>query len=206
VTNTKNSNTSTAQLLAEAIRFEHWARFHCMHEVMDNRAQEHTPKDAPIENTSQKNMGAENISTENINAETAFIQVPEILVTVCKEENPHLVELLECIQDTEISLDSARTHILTFLKNELKLDDEAFSQEIQTISASKKFTRYLDVFYTFVQEEADLEEQEFTEKEAEIGAEAMPKYIAEVPIPTFSAWTEKFYQWASQRNFRLELE
>ena len=71
---------------------------------------------------------------------------------------------------------------------------------------SKKFTRYLDVFYTFVQEEADLEEDELTAKEAEIGSEAMAQFIEEAPIPTFATWTEKFYQWASQRNFRLELE
>ena len=216
ITNTPSDIPSNAQLLAEAIRFEHWARFHCLCEIDDNDAEpihsdvlnKNTDEGIPNKHKTGKTKTKENHTKKNpmSEAETAIIQVPEILFGVCKKETPHLSALLERIQNTEISMDSSRTHILAFLQNTLNLEDHAFAQEIQKIGTSKKFMRYLDVFYTFVQEEADLEEKELTEKEAEIGAEAMAQYIEEAPIPTFCAWTEKFHQWASQRNFRLELE
>ena len=210
---------STTELLAEAIRFEHWARFHCMREIpktlndtlndeLNNPASQKTNDELETESANAENADAEN---ENIEAETALIQIPAVLVELCNEEYPHLSALLSRIQDSEISLESARTHIIGFLREHSELDkenftEEAFAEEMQAISASKKFTRYLDVFYTFVQEEADTEEEMLTAKEAEIGAEAMAKFMEEAPVPAFSTWTESFHQWAEQRNFRLELE
>lgn len=200
--NTENIATydiSNAQLLTETIRFEHWARFHCMREIAnDNETQEDSPENTPNESTANDDATNENIGR-------AFIHVPEVLVHISNEEEPHLSGLLELIQNSEISLESARDHILTFLQEKLELNQDDFAQEIQAISTSKKFTRYLDVFYTFVQEEADLEETELEAKEKEIGIEAMAQYVEEIPIPTFTAWTETFHQWANKRNFKLEL-
>ncbi len=220
---------STTQLLAEAIRFEHWARFHCMREIpktlndtlndelndtvndeINNPASQKTNDEPETESANTESADAES-ENENIEAETALIQIPAVLVELCNEEYPHLSALLSRIQDSEISLESARTHIIGFLREHSELDkenftEEAFAEEMQAISASKKFTRYLDVFYTFVQEEADTEEEMLTAKEAEIGAEAMAKFMEEAPVPAFSTWTESFHQWAEQRNFRLELE
>ena len=131
--NLKNKNTSNAELLAEAMRFEHWARFHCMREIIYDMQE------------SNENSTSSSDATENTMPE-AIIQVPEILVQVCNEEAPHLSALLERIQNREISMDSSRTHILAFLNDELKLEEAAFAQEVQRIGTSKKFTRYLDVF------------------------------------------------------------
>lgn len=226
MTDTKDlstSNVSNAQLLTEAIRFEHWARFYCMREIAtNNEAQEQenilgesttndegrNDKSTDDKSTSDKGASEKDISgndTGDNPTNLVIIQVPEVLVHISNEEEPHLAPLLELIQNSEIALDSARAHILTFLQEKLELNQEDFVAEIQRLGASKKFTRYLDVFYTFVQEEADLEEKELAEKETEIGIDAMTQYLEEVPVPTFAAWTETFHQWAEKRNFRLEL-
>lgn len=179
-------NQENTVLFVEAIRFEHWARFHCMVEM---------PKEEGCE--------------QSEGAERALIQIPDVLINLCKKEVPHLMSLLARLQNTEITLDSTKNHILDFFEAYFEStgqDMNAFVDEVDRISQSKKFARYLDIFYTFVQEAAELEEKEFMEKEQALSQEEMEEFIASYPVPSFATWTEKFYTWAEERNFRLELE
>lgn len=179
-------NQENTALFAEAIRFEHWARFHCMVEM-------------PQEDANKQVDGAER----------ALIQIPDVLINLCKEEVPHLMPLLARLQNTEITLNSTKNHILDFFEAYFESTDQemnAFMNEVDRISQSKKFARYLDIFYTFVQEAAELEEKEFMEKEQSLSQEEMEEFIASYPVPSFATWTEKFNVWAKERNFRLELE
>lgn len=179
-------NKNNTQLFAEVIRFEHWVRFHCMVEM-------------PISEATPQEEGAER----------ALIQIPSVLIELCQKEVPHLMPLLARVQNTEITLDSTKNHILAFFEEHFTntgQDINVFVDEVDRISQSKKFSRYLDIFYTFVQEEAEREEKEFMEKEQALSPEEMEKFVAEYPVPSFATWTEKFYNWAQERNFRLELE
>lgn len=179
-------NKDNTLLFVEAIRFEHWVRFHCMVEMPNTD---------------------EMIQEEG--AERALIQIPNVLIELCAKEVPHLMPLLARVQNTEITLDSTKNHILAFFEEHFTntgQDINTFVNEVDRISQSKKFARYLDVFYTFVQEEAETEEKEFMEKEQTLSQEEMEQFVAEYPVPSFATWTEKFHNWAKERNFRLELE
>ncbi len=182
---------TTAELLAEAIRFEHWARFHCMYEEANTQSAEEMQKKSPMEVL--------------LDTSRAYIQIPDVLVETCAEEVPALVPLLNRIQGTEISLDSARDHILGFLQESLKLDQDEFAKEVESVSASANFNHFLDVFYTFVQEEADAEDDELEQKEKELSEEEFKEFVENKSVPTYLTWTETFKLWMQEKGLEYNL-
>ncbi len=151
----------TKKLLLEAICFEHWARFHFLEEVEGSEAE-----------------------NENI-----VVHLPEIMIKNCEEDVPHLLPLLNKIQNNKISLEHSRDYIFDFLLQDIETDPEEFVKEINKMVNNTEFSRFLDVFNTFVQEEAEatLQTPENVEDE-------------QIIIPTYLVWLENFRLWAKERN------
>lgn len=159
--------------LAEAIRFEHWVRFHCMR--------------------------------ENEESEDVYIHMPEALLQQCQQEVPHLALLYFALQDSLITLDSTRAFVFAFMQHALAIDADAFTGCIEKITLDKDFLRYLDVFYGFVQAEADAEEEVIKVMEIEMSEEEVMQFIENAPIPSFLTWTQKFYDWANTFDYKMTL-
>ncbi len=149
------------KLLLEAICVEHWARFHFLEDINPEKNEE---------------------EQENI-----IVQIPEILLENCQEEVPHLIPLLNTINQQKINLNSSRDYIFDFLVTIIGKNED-FSNQIEIIVNEEIFSRFLDIFNTFVQEEAEAEENlENSEQEERI-------------VPTFNVWLESFKLWAKERN------
>lgn len=130
----------------------------------------------------------------------ASIEIPEILYTECKSQVPHLIPLLEKIQHSPIVLNDVKSAIFSFVQNELQLSDEDFAAFMHDMSLDTNFNNKLNVFYGFVQDEADND----SKIEDSMSDEEYKAYREQREIPLFLTWIEQFHNWAKENNFKIE--
>lgn len=167
----KKDDKEITKKFTEAIRFEHWIRFHCIREK----------------------EGSEDV----------YIDIPAPLLLQCQQEVPHLSLLFFALQDSLITLESTRAHVFAFIQHEFEMSTEELAQCIENITHDKDFLRYLDVFYGFVQTEADAEEEVLKDLETKMSQEEITHFIATAPIPSFLTWTQKFCDWAASHDYKI---
>ncbi len=155
------------KLLIETICFEHWARFHFLEKQ---------------------------ITSNQEDTEIYIVNIPEIVIEDCRAEVGYLVPLLEKMNYQMISLESSRELIFEFILQTVNIQAKEFAEELNKIVMDKSFVRFLDVFNTYVQEEADAEE------------ELQEKGLENIHIPMYFPWLENFKLWAKERNLSDALE
>lgn len=131
------------------------------------------------------------------NSDDAKIVIPEILWEETKAQVPHLYPLMQELQNSLICLDDVRSRLFSFVAKQLNLNENEFAETIEKISVNSKFNRKLNVFYGFVQEQADKD----AEFEDNLSDEEYKKYREELTIPLFLTWIESFYTWAKDNNY-----
>lgn len=136
---------------------------------------------------------------ETADGVNATIEIPEILFEASKEQVPHLIPLLEKLQHSPIELNDVKSSIFGFVQHELGMNDEEFANFMHGMSLDPTFNRKLNVFYGFVQEEADND----SKIEDKMNEEEYKAYRAEKEIPLFLTWMEQFRNWASDNNYAL---
>ena len=156
------SHPSLATLLLEAIRYEHWLRFYFLDLPDDGQAL------------------------------TATLRVPPEVVEVSRQAEPHLIPLLESLQDKEISLDGARDAVFAHVARCIQADaqDPTFHESLFQLIADPDFRRGLDAFHGWVQELANGEThiQPFSGQDA-VEDEESPR--------SFAQWEAAFEAWAA---------
>ncbi len=133
------------------------------------------------------------------NTDDAKIVIPTPLLEKTQKQVPHLVNLMQTLQNSLICLDDVRTKLFHFVATELNLNEKEFTDTINQISVNSNFNRQLNVFYSFVQEQADKD----AEIEDSLNDEEFKQYRQELNIPSFLDWIENFHNWAKQNNFSL---
>lgn len=130
----------------------------------------------------------------------ANIEIPEILYNECKNQVPHLVPLMEKIQHSPIVLNDVKSAIFSFVQSELKLTDEEFASFMHEMSMNTTFNNKLNVFYGFVQDEADND----SKIEDSMSDEEYKAYREQKEIPLFLTWIEQFRNWAKENNHSID--
>lgn len=130
----------------------------------------------------------------------ASIEIPEILYNECKSQVPHLIPLLEKIQHSPIVLNDVKSAIFSFVQSELQLTDEEFANFMHEMSLDTTFNYKLNVFYGFVQDEADND----SKIEDSMSDEEYKTYREQKEIPLFLTWIEQFRNWATENNHSLD--
>lgn len=130
----------------------------------------------------------------------ASIEIPEILYNTCKSQIPHLIPLLEKLQHSPIVLNDVKSAIFSFVQSTLELSDEDLAAFMQDMSLDAGFNNKLNVFYGFVQDEADKD----SKIEDTMSDEEYKAYRKQKEIPLFPDWIEQFHSWAKENNFTIE--
>ena len=131
------------------------------------------------------------------NSDDAKIVIPHSLFEETKKQVPHLINLIQTLQDSIICLDDVRTKLFHFVATEFHLNEDDFAKTINQISVNSDFNRRLNVFYGFVQDQADKD----AEIEDQLSDEEYQVYRQNLEIPTFTTWIDNFYTWAKQNNY-----
>ncbi|UWX05595.1 hypothetical protein JBF11_09135 [Taurinivorans muris] len=129
----------------------------------------------------------------------ATIEIPEALYAECKTQLPHLLGLLEKIQHSPIVLNDVKSAIFSFIRKELSLTDNELEHFLHEMSLNADFNRKLNMFYGFVQDEADKD----SKTEDSMSDKEYKTYRAKKEIPLFPAWMEQFHNWAKENNHTL---
>lgn len=130
----------------------------------------------------------------------ASIEIPEIIYNECKNQVPHLIPLLEKIQHSPIVLNDVKSAIFSFVQSTLQLSDEDFAAFMHNMSLDPSFNNKLNVFYGFVQDEADND----SKIEDSMSDEEYKAYRKQKEIPLYLTWIEQFHTWAKENNFNIE--
>lgn len=136
---------------------------------------------------------------ESADGMNAVIEIPAQVYARCAEQEPRLAPLLEKIQHSPIELDGVKTAIFSFVQEQLCMSDADFAAFMQEMSLDGRFNRTLNVFYGFVQEEADND----AKTEDAMSDEEYKAYRRQKQIPPFSEWIEQFKTWAADNNYPL---
>ncbi len=122
-----------APLILEAIRFEHWLRFH----FLDLPGQEDDPF-APV-----------------------LLHVPEHVAQTCLSSKPDLAPLLLALNQRPITLEDSRRAVFDHVAARLgqKPDDPDLGRRLMALVQDPDFRRQLDAFHTWVQELAEAQPQ-----------------------------------------------
>lgn len=129
----------------------------------------------------------------------ASIEIPEHLYHTCKNQVPHLIPLLEKLQHSPIVLNDVKGAIFAFVQNALQLSDEDFAAFMHEMSLDSHFNNTLNVFYGFVQDEADND----SNIEDKMSEEEYKAYRRKKEIPLFPDWIEQFHSWAKENKFNI---
>lgn len=130
----------------------------------------------------------------------ATIELPENLYNECKNQVPHLIPLLEKIQHSPIVLNDVKSAIFSFVQEKLQLSDEDFADFMHKMSLDTTFNHKLNVFYGFVQDEADND----SKIEDSMSEEEYKAYREQKEIPLFLTWIEQFRNWAKENNHSID--
>lgn len=136
---------------------------------------------------------------ETADGMNATIEIPEHIYQECEKQVPHLIPLLQKIQHSPIELNDVKHSIFSFVQEQLAMSDDDFSDFMHEMSLDSHFNRKLNVFYGFVQEEADND----SKTEDSMSEEEYKAYRAKRAIPLFPAWMEQFKTWAADNNYPL---
>lgn len=127
----------------------------------------------------------------------AVIEIPADLYRNCEKEVPHLIPLLQKIQHSPIVLNDVKNSIFSFMQSELGMADAEFGQFMHEMSLNAEFNRQLNVFYGFVQEEADND----SKTEDSMTDEEYKAYRIQRTVPSFRSWLEQFRNWAKENGY-----
>lgn len=143
------SKPTLSDTLLEAIRYEHWLRFHFL--------------DVP-EGVDEKG-----------DILAAVLRVPASAEETSRRDEPHLVSLLEDLQGRDISMESAREAVFRHVALSVGADpkEPAFGERLFHLVSDPDFRRGLDAFHGWVQELANGEVRADGE-----GSEEAPPFAA----------------------------
>lgn len=167
------SQSDLSRLLLEAIRYEHWLRFHFL--------------DDPESENEAIGADADGLA--------ARLRVPEEVVEASRRAEPHLYPLLEALRDRPITLEGSRDAVFRYVNAALggESDEAAFGERLFALVADPDFRRGLDAFHGWVQELAN----------GEISADSSEDGSAgESDAPSFAIWQAEFERWAGREAVR----
>jgi hypothetical protein len=130
---------------------------------------------------------------------SASIEIPYTIYNACKSQLPHLIPLLVKLQHSPIVLNDVKSAIFSFVQSSLQLSDEDFAAFMHNMSLDAHFNKTLNVFYGFVQDEADND----SKVEDKMSDEEYKAYRRQKEIPLFPDWIEQFHHWAKENKFDI---
>lgn len=154
---------SFAQIFLEAMRYEHWLRFYFADD----------PEGA---------QGEESMD--------AVIRVPADAVARSRAEDAELVEILDALQEQDITMERSRDAVFACLGRRTGTvpGGDAFNEQLGALSADMAFRRELDWFHGWVQELAN--------NEIDLKGNALPPGAPRSDyVPPFAEWDAAFKFW-----------
>lgn len=144
------SKPTLPDALLEAVRYEHWLRFHFL--------------DVP-----------EGVD-ESGDILAAVLRVPASVAEASRRAEPHLAPLLEDLQGRDISMEGSREAVFRHVARTAGADpaDPAFGERLFQLVSDPDFRRELDAFHGWVQELANGEARPGEEG----GEESAPSFAA----------------------------
>ncbi len=162
-----------ADVLLEAIRYEHWLRFYFLDPGPESGPE--ADADAPDP------AGA---------FPDAVLNVPADCAGRSRREEPHLAPLLDALQGRPLALERSRDCVFAHAAGQSGQSAEAAGEELFRLVGDPDFRRGLDAFHSWVQALAD--------GEATVGGPAGPD-SPDSPdgeaAPSFRVWQAAFKEW-----------
>lgn len=166
-----------ADILLEAIRYEHWLRFYFL-DVDDAPAPDNTPDNTPD-------------SAGPGDFPPAFLRVPEAWAARTRRDEPRFAALLDAVDGREISLEASRDSVYCHVAAAVGHNpaDPAWGEALFQLVGDPDFRRGLDAFHTWVQMLAE-------------GELTVPGQTEDDAAP-FGAWQDAFRHWEKTEAVRF---